>query len=64
MTPTESDSKDFDWTEVERAVEHELLDRAKRVAQRIAERVKRATEGHGSGRKLGPNDPTEVCPVM
>lgn len=64
MTSTESDSKDFDWTEIERAVENELLNRAKRVAQRITERVKRATEGSGPDRKLGPNDPTDVCPVM
>lgn len=64
MTPQESDSKDFDWTAVERAVEHELLERAKRVARRIADRVRRVTESAARGRRLGPNDPTDECPVV
>jgi hypothetical protein len=64
MTPQESDSKDFDWTAVERAVENELLARAKRVARRITDRVKRVTESITPGRRLSPNDPTDECPVV
>jgi len=64
MTPEESDSKDFDWTTVERAVEQELLDRAKRVARRITDRVRQVAGGTNRGRAIGPNDPTDVCPVM
>lgn len=64
MTPQESDSKDFDWTAVERAVEDELLDRAKRVARQITDRVRQVAGSADRWRRLGPNDPTDVCPVM
>jgi hypothetical protein len=64
MSPQESDSKDFDWTAVERAVETELLDRAKRVARRVVERVRQVTDGVTGHHRLGPNDPTEVCEVV
>ncbi|HYH63750.1 MAG TPA: hypothetical protein VD866_03535 [Urbifossiella sp.] len=64
MTSKESDSKDFDWTAVERAVECELLDRARRTAQRITDRVRRVTSDAGRDHTLGPNDPTDVCQVV
>jgi hypothetical protein len=64
MSPTESDSKQIDWTAVERTVEQELLDRAKQVARRITDRVRKVTEDTGPSRKLGENDPTDESPPV
>lgn len=64
MVSKEPDSKDFDWTMVERAVETELLDRATRVPQGIADRVRWVTEDAGRACRLGPDDPTEVCATV
>lgn len=59
MTQRKSDSKNVDRTEVERTVEEELLERAKQVARRITERVRKVTEETGPSRKLGETDPTD-----
>lgn len=49
---------------MERAVEGELLDRAREVARRITERVKRLTEDTTPGPALKPDEPTGESPAM
>jgi len=66
MNPTNTDTRPMtDWSQVERAVEGELLDRAREVARRITERVKKLTEDTTPGPALRPDDPTgEAQAVM
>jgi hypothetical protein len=61
---TDSGSSDPDRTEVERAVEQELLDRVKAVARRIAERVRKVTEDTDPGPALRPDEPTGEAPPV
>ena len=64
MPPQESDSKDFDWTAVERAIETELLDRAREVAQKIVDRVRRLTGDTATNPALQPDAPTGEAPPL
>jgi len=64
MNPGEADSNTIDWTQVERAVVQELLERAKQVARQIEERVKKVTGDTDQAQKLGPDDPTDESPKV
>lgn len=57
---TEGGYQESDW----KPMEDELLDRVKKVAQRIVERVRKVTEDTTPSRKLGPDDPTDEAPVL
>jgi hypothetical protein len=64
MNAREANSDTIDWTRVERTVERELLDRAKQVAQQIAERVRKVTEDTAQARSLGPDESTGLSPPV
>jgi len=64
MNPKESGSDTIDWTQVERTVEQDLLERAKQVARQAAERAREVTEDTGQTRKVGPEDPTDESPPV
>jgi len=53
-----------DWSQLERAVEGELLDRAREVARRITERVKKLTEDTAPSPALKPDEPTGEAPAV
>jgi hypothetical protein len=59
MHRTDSGSEEPDWSDLE----IELLARAKQVARRIVERVRKVTEDTTPSRKLGPDDPTDEVPA-
>jgi enoyl-CoA hydratase/carnithine racemase len=65
MNPKNIDARAAtDWAQVERAVEGELLDRAREVARRITERVKKLTEDTSPGPALMPDEPTGEAPAV
>ena len=59
MKRKDPDSGLIDWTAVDRAVQNELLARARRVAP-----DRKATDRSVHARRLGPNDPTEELPPV
>jgi hypothetical protein len=65
MSTKDSDRKPQpDWPAFQREVEDELLDRAKEVARRITERVKKLTEDTAPGPALKPDEPTGEAPPL